>query len=86
MLFRSDEVKVVLKGDGDMDGEVTSSDSNLINRSLISSTLRPYRALTELEQILFDVDGDRGVTSSDSNLINRSLISSTLRPYHPIEW
>lgn len=81
-----DEVKVVLKGDGDMDGEVTSSDSNLINRSLISPTLRPYRELTELEQVLFDLDGDREVTSSDSNLINRSLISSTLRPYQPIEW
>ena len=81
-----DEVKVVLKGDGDMDGEVTSSDSNLINRSLISSTLRPYRELTELEQVLFDLDGDREVTSSDSNLLNRSLISSTLRPYQPIAW
>ena len=81
-----DEVKVVLKGDGDMDGQVTSSDSNLINRSLISPTLRPYRALTELERILFDLDGDRNVTSSDSNLINRSLISPTLRPYQPIGW
>lgn len=81
-----DEVKVVLKGDGDMDGEVSSADSNLINRSLISSSLRPYRELSELERIIFDLDGDNEITSSDSNLINRSLISSSLRPYKAIEW
>ena len=81
-----DEVKVVLKGDGDMDRQVTTSDSNLINRSLISPTLKPYRALSELEQVLFDVDGDGNVTTSDSNLINRSLISPTLKPYLPIGW
>ena len=80
------QVMVVLKGDGDMDGEVTSADSNLINRSLISSSLRPYRALTALQRLLFDLDGDGEVTSADSNLINRSLISSSLRPYRKIAW
>ena len=80
------DVMVVLKGDGDMDGEVSSADSNLINRSLISSSLRPYRELSELERIIFDLDGDNEITSSDSNLINRSLISSSLRPYKAIEW
>ena len=81
-----EEIKVVLKGDGDMDGEISSADSNLINRSLISSSLRPYRELSELERIVFDLDGDNEITSSDSNLINRSLISQSLRPYKAIEW
>lgn len=80
------EVMVALKGDGDMDGEVSSGDSNLINRSLISNSLRPYRALSDLEKLVFDLDGDDEITSADSNLINRSLISTSLRPYRAIEW
>ena len=31
--------------DLDGDGEATSGDSNLINRSLISPSLRPYKAI-----------------------------------------
>ena len=81
-----DEVKVALKGDGDMDGEVSTADSNLINRSLISPSLRPYRALSAIERLVFDLDGDGDITTADSNLINRSLISSSLRPYRAIEW
>ena len=81
-----DEVKVVLKGDGDMDGAVSTGDTNLINRSLISTSLRPYRPLSDLERIILDVDGDGTITTGDSNLINRSLISPSLRPYKPIAW
>lgn len=81
-----DEVKVVLKGDGDMDGEISSADSNLINRALISPTLRRYKELTPLQRLLFDLDGDGEITSADSNIINRSLISPTLKRYKKIEW
>ena len=81
-----DEVIVVLKGDGNMDGVISTADSNLANRSLISSALRPYRVLTALERIILDLDGDGVVTTADSNLINRSLISPTLRPYKKIAW
>ena len=81
-----DGVLVALKGDGDFDGEVSSADSNLINRSLISHSLRPYRHLSDVERMVFDVDGDGEISSADSNLINRSLISNTLRPYKAIEW
>ena len=80
------EVLVALRGDGDLDGEVSTSDSNLINRSLISETLRPYRALSALEAAIFDVDGDGDISTGDSNLINRSLISSSLLPYRTIAW
>ena len=82
-----DEVKVVLKGDGDMDGVVSSSDANLVNRSLISPTLgKRYRALTDLERVLFDLDGDDVISSGDVNIINKSLISPTLKPYKAIQW
>ena len=81
-----ERVVVALKGDGDFDGTVSSGDSNLINRSLISHSLRPYRGLSDLEKKVFDVDGDGVVTSGDSNLINRSLISPSLRPYKALEW
>ena len=81
-----DLIGIVLKGDGDLDGEVSSADSNLLNRSLISPSLRPYRPLSDVEKIIFDLDGDGEATSGDSNLINRSLISPSLRPYKAIEW
>ena len=81
-----DEVIVVLKGDGNMDGVISTADSNLANRSLISPALRPYRVLAALEKIILDLDGDGIVTTADSNLINRSLISPTLRPYKKIAW
>lgn len=80
------EAKVVLKGDGDMDGEISTNDSTFINRSLISPTLPPYRELSDLERILFNVDDDNEISTNDSTLINRSLISPTLPPYHEIEW
>ena len=82
------EVKtmVVLNGDGDLDGEISTADSNLINRSLVSPSSKPYRALSSLEEIIFDLDRDGEISSADSNLINRSLISQTLRPYKKIAW
>ena len=80
------EAIVVLKGDGDMDGEISTGDSILINRSLISTSLPAYRELSDLERIMFDVDGDDEISSGDSNLINRSLISPSLPPYQAIEW
>lgn len=80
------DVIVAVKGDGDLDGAVSTSDSNLINRSLISSSLRAHRELTEAEIVLFDMDGDGVISTGDSNLINRSLISSSLRMYKAIEW
>ena len=79
-------VAVTLKGDGDLDGEITTADSNMVNRSLISPTLRPYQTLTTFQQAILDVNGDDEVTTADSNLINRSLISPTLRPYEEIQW
>ncbi|MBR3116202.1 S8 family serine peptidase [Candidatus Saccharibacteria bacterium] len=81
------EVLVVLKGDGDMDGVITPRDLNLLSRSLLSTTANGrYRALTELEKIVFDFDIDGNVTPADLNTLNRALISPTLRPYKAIEW
>jgi hypothetical protein len=81
-----DEVKVVLKGDGNMDGAVSTADSNLINKSLISSSLPPYRALTDIERLILDLDGDNAISTGDSNIINKSLISPSLPPYRAIRW
>lgn len=82
------DVKVVLKGDGDLDGMVTPADFNRLNRSLISPTLGTrYRALTDIEKLLFDLDGDDEVTPADLNTLNRALISPTLGPrYKKIQW
>ncbi|MBQ6414269.1 hypothetical protein IJI28_01430 [Candidatus Saccharibacteria bacterium] len=83
-----EEIKVVLKGDGDMNGSVDPADLNLLNRSLISPTLgRRYRALTDLESVIFDFDGNGDVTPADLNTLNRALISPTLAPrYREIQW
>lgn len=80
------EVTVVFRGDGNMDGMVTSADSNLINRSLISSGLEVHKSLTALQRVIFDLNKDGEITSADSNLINRSLISHSLGPYRRISW
>ena len=85
-VFGWTEAAVSVNGDGDFDGEVSTGDSNLINRSLISDTLRPYRSLSALEAAIMDVDGDGEISTGDSNLINRSLISPALRPYKALEW
>lgn len=81
-----DQVVVAVKGDGDFDGAVSSADSNLINRSLISHSMLPYRPLSDLERVVLDIDGDGTISTADSNLINRSLISPTLPPYRSIRW
>lgn len=81
------EVMVVLKGDGDMDGAITPVDLNRLNRSLISPTLGVrYRALTDLERVIFDCDMDEIVTPADLNTLNRALISPTSRLYKEIMW
>ena len=80
-------VMVALKGDGDLDGEVSPADLNTVNRSLISPTLGArYRALTDLEKTILDLDGDGMVTPADLNTLNRSLISPTLKQYKEIGW
>ena len=83
-----EEVKVVLKGDGDMDGAVTPADLNRLNRSLISPTVGVrYRALTDIEKVIFDFDYDGNTTPADLNTLNRSLISPTAVPrYRAIQW
>ena len=81
-----EEIKVVLKGDGDMNGVVSSADLNKVTRSLIGSSLPAHRDLTELEQIILDVTGDHQVTSADTNRITRSLIGTSLPAYQAIGW
>lgn len=81
-----EEIKLVLKGDGTMDGAVTSADLNKITRSLVGSSLLAHRDLSELEQIILDVTGDNQVTSADTNRITRSLIGNSLPAYRALEW
>lgn len=85
-IYGNTDAVIALNGDGDFDGEISTSDSNLINRSLISPTLKPYRVLNALETVIFDVDGDGEISTSDSNLINRSLVSPSLKPYRELGW
>ena len=85
-VYGTTNVVVALNGDGDFDGVISTGDSNLINRSLISASLLPYRPLSALEAVIFDVDGDSLISTGDSNLINRSLISASLLPYREIGW
>ena len=83
-----EEIKVVLKGDGDMNGTIDPGDLNRLNRSLISPTLGSrYRPLTDLEKVIFDFDKSGDVTPVDLNTLNRALISPTLVPrYREIQW
>lgn len=80
------EIMVALKGDGSLDGKVSSADSNMINRSLVSASLPAYKPLTDLQKVLLDLNGDGKVSSADSNIINRSLVSSGLSAYKEIQW
>ena len=80
------EVLVVLKGDGNMDGMVTSADLNKLTRSLVGDSLPAHRDLTALERLILDVNGDNKVSSADTNRITRSLIGSSLPAYQAIPW
>ena len=81
-----EEIKVALKGDGNMDGMVSSADLNKATRSLVGDSLPAHRNLTELEQIILDVTGDNQVTSADVNRITRSLIGDSLPAHRALEW
>ncbi len=83
-----DEVKVVLKGDGNMDGRISITDSNMINKSKVSPTLdRVYRPLSDIEKIVLDLNNNGSVTIADSTIINKSLVSESLTNiYQPIAW
>ena len=86
-LGNTSEIMVALKGDGSLDGRVSSADSNLINRSLVSPDLgRLYQSLTNLQKILLDMNGDGKISSADSNSINRSLVSPSLPMYKEMQW
>ena len=79
-------VKVILKGDGNLDGVVSIADSNMINKSLVSNTLIMYRQLTDFQKLILDLNNDSFITLADSNTINKSLVSDALVMYRPIQW
>ena len=81
-------VIVVLKGDGNMDGCISITDSNMINKSKVSPTLeRVYRPLSDIEKIVLDLNNNGSVTIADSTIINKSLVSESLTNiYQPIAW
>ena len=81
-------VIVVLKGDGNMDGRISITDSNMINKSKVSPTLeRVYRPLSDIEKIVLDLNNNGSVTIADSTIINKSLVSESLTNiYQPIAW
>lgn len=79
-------VIIALSGDGDLDGRVSSADSNMVNRSLVSSSLFAYKPLTDLQKILLDVNGDGKISLADSNIIGRSLVSPSLPMYREMRW
>mgnify|MGYP003302336398 CR=1 FL=1 len=87
-LANFEELYVVLKGDGNMDGRISISDSNMINKSKVSPTLeRVYRPLSDIEKIVLDLNNNGSVTIADSTIINKSLVSESLTNiYQPIAW
>lgn len=83
-----DDLKVIvaLKGDVNFNGSVNASDTMLINRSNLSSSLSAYRALSALEKEVADINGNGTVNAADAMLINRSNLSSSLSAYAALTW
>ena len=79
-------VLVALKGDVDGSGSVTVSDAAAVNRSLLSTTARAYKALSAEQAKLADVDGNGSVSLTDASLIRRSILSTTARAYKALTW
>lgn len=82
-----DKIYVMLTGDVDMNGEVNSFDSALINYSLPSVTGSRHKDITdELMLLMADVDKNGEINSFDSALINYSLPSVTGSRHKELAW
>lgn len=80
------KIYVVLKGDVSMNGKVNVNDSAQINLSLLSTSNKYYKGLTELETIVADVSGNGKINVNDSAMINLALLPSSNKFYTALAW
>jgi uncharacterized lipoprotein YehR (DUF1307 family) len=79
------DITVLYKGDINMNGDVTASDSVAIDRFLVADTHPAHKDLSELEQAVADINGDGKITALDSILISRSILSQSHPAYKSLD-
>lgn len=75
-LQEGDEIVIALRGDTDLDGDVTITDMARINQSLVG-----IYEMSQLQTLVSDADLDDDVTITDMARINQSLVG-----LHEFEW
>ena len=73
-------IKIAIKGDADMDGEVDVLDASKVAYSTLSQTNKLHVDLNALEQAIADVDGDGEIDALDASAIAYSTLASKNQP------
>lgn len=81
VLSANDKIVVVVKGDADGDGAVTTTDAMLLARACLSSTHPAYKAGSDLNEAVYDT-----ISTGVAMEIARACLSAVHPAYKPIEW
>ena len=79
-------IYIILKGDGDLNGEVDLDDYDIIEQSQYSPRDPDHLDLTELQNLILDLDLSEEVDLDDYDLLEQSLYSPRDPDYAPLVW
>ena len=80
------EVKVVLKGDINMNGSLNAGDSAKIDYYLLSADNPNHIELSPLELLIADINGTGSVTARDASLLDYAMLSGDNPNHRDLEW
>ncbi len=80
-LSTNDKIVVVMKGDADGDGTVTTTDAMLLARACLSSNHLAYKAGSDINKAVFGT-----ISTGIAMEIARACLSTGHLAYKPIEW
>lgn len=80
------EVILVVKGDANGDGKITTADKTILTRNMLASTHPAHRALNEQEKFTLDLNNDGTISVSDKTLFVRSTLLTTHPAYKALDW
>ncbi len=79
-------VKLVVKGDANGDGRVSTADRLLLVKSLLKTTHDSYKGLNPLQSFSLELNGDGRVSTADRLLLVKSLLKTTHDSYKQLIW
>ena len=81
-----EEVKVILKGDINMNGALNARDSTKIDYYLLSSDNPNHIELSPWEFLIADINSSESVTARDASLLDYAMLSSDNPNHRDLEW